>query len=87
MVVGGGNLCKPRDADSKVQASSEGPGWEVVLKLPRKAGREQGKQLLPTVGPHSTKRAEPRTFRVPVQHTDEAKAVNLDNQIKSHRMV
>lgn len=50
-----------------------------MLELPRKAGRGQDDQLWPVVGPHSIKRAQPRTFEIPVQHT-EAKAVNLYNQ-------
>lgn len=35
----------------------KGPGWKVVVELPSKAGREQGKELQPAEGPHRTKRA------------------------------
>lgn len=55
-------------------------GWERVVKLPRKACRDQDKQLLPTESPHSTKGAELRTFKTTAPHT-EAKADNLDNQV------
>lgn len=48
----------------------------MVVKLPKKAGRGQDKQLLPTGSPHSTEGAELRTFKIPARHT-EAKANNL----------
>lgn len=51
-----------------------------MVKLPRKAGRDQDKQLPPTESPHSTEGTEPRTFKIPAPHT-EAKADNLDNQV------
>lgn len=58
--------------------------WEVVVKLPRKAGRDQDKQLLPAGSPHSTEGAEPRMLKIPAQYT-EAKADNMDNQAQRRK--
>lgn len=56
-------------------------GWERVVKLLRKAGRDQNKELIPTGSPHGTAGAELRTSKILANHT-EAKADNLDNQVQ-----